>query len=212
MASLLHGFKMVASAPSCTFSPINGLISIKELSQQVPEDISLFLIDQNWITSHFLRKLLARRMVLLWSEQTIQAERQFLLRMRLVSPSQATQRRVKTQSQSSTSKKEMTYYRCSWTTTVCICHTDLSSEQETHGYNYFWNISSHIKLNICRTKLITCTPFPWEFFSYFLLYWITLPYNQKLSQKPGRNPQLLFSLETILKSGIFDSPFHFYCH
>lgn len=157
MASLLHGLKMITPAPGCKFSHINGLISIKELSQQVPEDTSLFLIDQNWITSHFLSKSLAREMVSLWSEQTIPDERQSFLRMRSGLPSQAAQRRGKPQSQSLTSKKVATCYRCSWLTTV-ICYTDLFPEQETRGYNCFWNVSSHIKLNMCKAQVILCIP------------------------------------------------------
>lgn len=94
LTSSLHDFKMVAPAAVFTFSNINGLISIKELFQQGPENIPLFLSDQNWTTSHFLSKSLAGGMVSLWPEETIQAERlvskHCWVRMRSVSPSQIT--------------------------------------------------------------------------------------------------------------------------
>lgn len=106
-------------------------MSIKELSQQVPKDIPLFLIDQNWITSRFLSKSLAREMVSLgssWEAILIANE------VSLTFPT-CTEEAEDTQSELDQQERgEMLQISLD---NNYIGYTDLNFEQETHGYNCF---------------------------------------------------------------------------
>lgn len=138
-----------------SYSHTSRLISIKELSQQGPGDTLIFL-NQNWITSHFLSKSLwchydqKRRFKLRGFSETF-AEDEVSLSF---PEHMAAQRRVKAQSQSSTSKEEGTWRRFSWTT---ISVTLISPMRSRHTDTTVSKTSALISNLTCTKPVIICT-------------------------------------------------------
>ena len=140
-------------------SHTSGLVSIKELSQQGPENTFLFLIDHNWITSHFLSKWLAQELLSLWPEETIQAER--LLRnlcwgwgwTQLPKAHGCTEKDEDEKSDLYPQRRRnMGKIQLGHN---CICYSDLSYEQQIHEYTV--SETPALLSNLKCAKPIICT-------------------------------------------------------